>query len=100
MLIRSPLALGRVGSALRFRPRSRDIISYLIPSARQKEASDAESSTSDAARPIHPTLRLIQQRYAEGSLPGQRTDPWKLGLVVEVRAAVAKTLNFDTGTRI
>ena len=31
----------------------------------------------------HPTMRLIQSRLQQGSMPGQRTDGFKLGLVVE-----------------
>lgn len=38
---------------------------------------------------MHPTLKLIQQRYEEGSRPKQRRDDFKLGLVVEVRPSSA-----------
>lgn len=31
----------------------------------------------------HPTLQLVRQRVLQRSQPGQRNDPWKLGLVVE-----------------
>lgn len=33
--------------------------------------------------PLNPTLSLLQRRHQEQSTPGARTDPFKLGLVVE-----------------
>jgi hypothetical protein len=35
---------------------------------------------------IHPALQLIVDRARSGSEPGTRSDAFKLGLVVEVRA--------------
>ena len=37
----------------------------------------------EVPREMHPTLQLMRRRYAEGTVPGLRTDGAKLGLVVE-----------------
>lgn len=48
-------------------------------------SDDAGLVPDDAAsQQLHPTLQLLARRYKEGSRPGQRSDTFKLGLVVEV----------------
>lgn len=48
-------------------------------------SDDAGLVPDDAAsQQLHPTLQLLARRYEEGSQPGQRSDTFKLGLVVEV----------------
>ena len=81
---RSTLALRRAAPSWQPHHR-RHIISYLIPNAASTKTSSREPAGPPRPQELHPTLRLIKQRNAEGSLPGKRSDPFKLGLVVEVR---------------
>lgn len=47
-------------------------------------SNDAGLGDDAASQQLHPTLQLLARRYEEGSRPGQRSDTFKLGLVVEV----------------
>lgn len=46
-------------------------------------AAEAQRQAQHAARAGHPALQLMRSRVMEGSRPGARRDPFKLGLVVE-----------------
>ncbi len=46
-------------------------------------AAEAQRQAQHAARAGHPALQLLRSRVMEGSRPGTRRDPFKLGLVVE-----------------
>ena len=46
-------------------------------------AAEAQRQATHAARAGHPALQLLRSRVMEGSRPGARRDPFKLGLVVE-----------------
>ena len=46
-------------------------------------AAEAQRQAQHAARAGHPALQLLRARVMEGSRPGARKDPFKLGLVVE-----------------
>lgn len=44
-------------------------------------------------RALHPALELVVERARNGSKPGCRTDPFKLGLVVEVRLSAGTSVS-------
>lgn len=50
---------------------------------RQKRKNTSQTIDSPDVPMAHESLQLIRERMGSGSLPGKRTDPYKLGLVVE-----------------
>lgn len=72
-------------SLLRNRHRTALDTSSIESLVRQKKRAKSQKSKlpEPQVHSSHPTMDLISQRFSQGSRPGRRSDPYKLGLVVE-----------------
>ena len=43
----------------------------------------AGNVVQEGALPLHPVVKVLAERAMSGSVPGKRTDPYKIGLVIQ-----------------